>query len=167
MDVLMYWHNMNTEIKIENEAKALAISETQSVIETCQAINNTLTVAEVRPHFQTHYANAKLDVYGIMDLIRDILRNAQAEFPRGIEATELRPIVVAASLFTMDILAEVQARFSAGSTRYKVQTVKNCLSTYGAKDGTIGKVQLSNSEDKPRDCAKPRCKWYLVQGKGE
>jgi hypothetical protein len=156
---------MNTEIK--NEAKAEAIALSTETIEACKAINNTLTIAEVRPHFQAHYANAALDVCGIMALVRDILREGQAEFARGIEATELRKIAVAASMFTSEILAEVQARFSAGTTRYKVQSVKNCLSTYGKLDGTIGKIQLSNTEDKPRTCAKPRCKWYRIAKQGE
>ena len=156
---------MNTKTENQNEDKAAAVAMSGEVLEAMQAVNNTLTIAGVRPNFQAHYANAQLDVYGIMDLVRDILRFAQAEFPRGIENTELRKIAVAASLFTSEILAEVQARFAAGSTRYKVQSVKNCLSTYGKVDGTIGRIKLSNTEDKPRDCAKPRCKWYRVQGK--
>ena len=156
---------MNTKIETENEDKAAAVAMSGEVLEAMQAVNNTLTIAGVRPNFQAHYANATLDVYGIMDLVRDILRSAQAELPRGIENSELRKIAVAASLFTSEILAEVQARFAAGSTRYRVQSVKNCLSTYGKLDGTIGRIKLSNTEDKPRDCAKPRCKWYRVQGK--
>ena len=151
----------NTEI--ENENKALAVAMAPEIIANCQDINNTLKTAGVRAHFQTHYANAMLDVYGILALVKDILRDKQAEFPRGIEATELRQIAVAASLFTSEILAEVENRFAAGGSRYKVQAVKNVLSTYGK--GEIGKITLTNSEDKPRDCAKPRCKWYLIQTK--
>jgi len=153
------------KLNTENEEKALAVSLSGEIVETCKAVNNTLTIAEARPHFQTHYANAQLDVYGVLALVRDILREAQAEFPRGIEATELRKIAVAASMFTSEILAEVEARFAAGGGRYKVQAVKNCLSTYGKKDGTIAKIRLSNGEDQPRKSAKPRCKWYLVASK--
>jgi hypothetical protein len=158
---------MNTKMQEQNEEKAAAVAMTPEILSASQSINNTLTVAGVRPHYQTHYANAQLDVYGIMALVRDILRDKQAELPRGIENTELRHIAVAASLFTSEILAEVQVRFAAGSTRYQTQSVKNCLSTYGKHDGTIGKIKLSNAEDNPRKCAKPRCKWYRVQGKGE
>ena len=157
---------MNTKIENQNEDKALAIALSDETIEACRAVNNTLTTAEVRPHFQAHYANAKLDVCGIMALVRDILRDKQAEFPRGIENTELRKIAIAASLFTSEILEEVKVRFAAGSTRYKVQSVKNCLSTYGKKDGTIGRIKLTNVEDQPRECSKPRCKWYRIQTKG-
>lgn len=155
---------MNTEI---NEVKAEAIALSEETIEACKAINNTLTVAEVRPHFQAHYANAQIDVYGVMGLVRDILREAQAEFPRGIEATALRKIAVAASLFTSDIIAEVQRRFAAGTTRYQPQSVRNCLSTYGKQDGTIGKIDLTAKEDQPRKCKMPRSKWYLIAKKGE
>jgi hypothetical protein len=156
---------MNTNI--ENEDKAAAIAMSPETLEAMRAINNTLTVAGVRPHFQAHYSHAQLNVHGIMDLIKDILRVAQAEFPRNIENSELRKIAVAGSMFTSDILAEVQARFSQGTTRYQIQSVKNCLSTYGRADGTIGRIKLTNPEDQPRLCAKPRCKWYRVQGKGE
>src|SRR5271169_1338433 len=106
----------NTES--QTEEKAIAIEMSDATVETCKAINNTLTTAEVRPHFQAHYANAKLDVCGIMALVRDILRDKQAELPRGIEGTALRHIAIAASLFTSEIIAEVQIRFAAGSTRY-------------------------------------------------
>jgi hypothetical protein len=132
-------------------------------VEASQAINNTLKTAGVRAHFQTHYANALLDVYGILCLVKDILRDKQAEFPRGIETTELRKIAVAASLFTSEILAEVENRFAAGGSRYKIQAVKNVLSTYGKNE--IGKITLTNEEDQPRECSKPRCKWYLIQTK--
>ena len=156
---------MKLNIETENEAKALAVELSDETIETCKAVNNTLTTAEVRPHFQAHYANAKLDVCGIMALVRDILRDKQAEFPRGIEGTALRHLAIAASLFTSEIIAEVQIRFAAGSTRYKAQSVRNCLSTYGKQDGTIGKIDLTPSEDQPRPCKIPRTKWYRVQGK--
>src|ERR1039458_6526627 len=101
---------MNTKTENQNEDKAAAVAMSGEVLEAMQAVNNTLTIAGVRPNFQAHYANAKLDVYGIMDLVKDILRVAQAEFPRGIENTELRKIAVAASLFTSEILARSEER---------------------------------------------------------
>jgi hypothetical protein len=158
---------MNTKIETKNEEKAAAVNMSPEVLETMRAINNTLTVAEVSPYYQAHYSNAQIDVHGIMALVRDILRAAQAELPRGIENTELRQIGIASALFTSEILAEVENRFAAGGLRYKIQAVKNCLSTYGNHDGTIGKIKLTNTEDHPRKCAKPRCKWYRIQSKGE
>lgn len=155
---------LNTEI--ENEAKAEAIALSDETVEACKSVANTLTIAGVSPFFQPHYANAKLDVCGIMALVRDILRDKQAEFPRGIEGTALRGLAIAASMFTSEIIAEVQVRFAAGTTRYKAQSVRNCLSTYGKLDGTIGKIDLTPGEDQPRPCKIPRSKWYRVQQKG-
>ena len=159
-------NNMNTEIE-NNETKAFAVSKSAELVGECQSINHTLTIADVRPAFQAHYANAQLDVCGIMALVRDILRNAQAEFPRNAHQTELVNIVIAASMFTSEIIAEVEIRFAAGTTRYKSQSVKNCLSTYGKADGTIAKVKLTSAQDQPRKCSKPRCKWYRVAQQGE
>ena len=165
--VVLYRYKMNTEIETQTEEKAAAIAMSAELVQNCQAINNTLKTADVRAHFATHYANAQLDVFGIMALVRDILRDNQAELPRGIENTELRQIAIASSMFTDEILAEVQLRFAAGGRRYQLQAVKNCLSTYGKTDGTIGKINLTSEEDKPRNSRKPRCKWYRVQGKDE
>ncbi len=147
-----------------SEAKALAIELSDETLSTMQGVNDTLTVAGVSPVFQAHFANAKLDLAGLADLIRDILKENQAEFPRNAhDISELRKIVVSASMFTSDIESEVEKRFTAGSTRYPLQSIKNVLSTY-CKD-SIGKIQLTNNEDKPRDCCKPRCKWYLIMSK--
>jgi hypothetical protein len=153
---------MNTEIENQNEKDA-AVAMSAEIVANCKDINNTLSIAGTRAHFQAHYANAELDVFGILQLVKRILREAQAEFPRGIEATELRKIAVAASMFSTDILRQVEIEFSAGGFRYKMQAVKNVLSTYGKNE--IGKITLTNAEDHPRDCSKPRCKWYLIQTK--
>ena len=153
------------KLNTENEAKAEAIAMSEDTIDACKSVANTQTIAGVSPFFQPHYANAKIDVYGVMGLVRDILRVAQAEFPQGIEGTALRHLAIAASLFTSEIIAEVQIRFSAGTTRYRPQSVRNCLSTYGKLDGTIAKIDLTPEEDQPRHCKIPRSKWYRVQGK--
>lgn len=152
---------MNSIETIEqNEAKALAISVADETQETMQAVNNTLHVAGTRAHFQAHYSNAKLDIAGLVALVKDILREGQAEFPRNAHDTELRKIVIACSMFTEEIYAKAQERFFAGSDRGKRQAIKNVLSTYAK--GQIAKVKLSPKEDQPRTSDKPRCKWYLI-----
>lgn len=154
---------MNTLNKTEtNEAKSFAVAASAEVMKSTQTNNNTLTIAEVRAHYQGHYANAHERVYGIMMLVADILFKGDAEFPRNSHTGELRNIVVAGSMFTSDILAAAEARWTAGGRRYKAQAIKNVLSTYGTE--YIAKIQLSKTEDQPRDCDKPRCKWYLIQG---
>ena len=146
------------------ETQQGAIDMSSVVVENCMAINNTLAeTKKVTGFYGTHYANAELDVCGIVALVQDILRENDAVFSRGIENTELRNIGIAASMFTSDIIAKVQERFASAGMRYKAQAVKNVLSTYG-KD-SIAKIQLTNNEDKPRPCSKPRAKWYLIQQK--
>lgn len=153
--------NMNTEI--DNEAKALALSLSPEIVETCKAVNNTLATTEaVKAHYGTHYAQAELGVCGIVAMVKDILREAQAVFPRGIENSDFRKIAVAASLFTSDIVRAVEERFASAGMRYKRQVVCNVLSA--DITDSFCKIQLTNAEDKPRPAGfcKPRCKWYLI-----
>ena len=153
---------MNDTLITETQQGAIDMSSV--VVENCMAINNTLAeTKKVTGFYGTHYANAELDVCGIVALVQDILRENDAVFSRGIENTELRNIGIAASMFTSDIIAKVQERFASAGMRYKAQAVKNVLSTYG-KD-SIAKIQLTNNEDKPRPCSRPRAKWYLIQQK--
>lgn len=120
-------------------------------------LNNVLTTAGVKNVFQGHNINN-----GITGLITEILTDNGAQFPAGIEATNLRKIAIGSAMFASEILAEVESRFSAGSTRYPSATVHQYLSVFMAKQGTIGKIRLSNAEDKTRPCCKPRIKFYLV-----
>lgn len=153
---------MNDTLITETQQGAIDMSSV--VVENCMAINNTLAeTKKVTGFYGTHYANAELDVCGIVALVQDILRENDAVFSRGIENTELRNIGIAASMFTSDIIEAVKTRFASGGMRYKAQAVKNVLSTYG-KD-SIAKIQLTNNEDKPRPCSRPRAKWYLIQQK--
>ncbi len=153
----------------QDNAKETAKGMSRELLQNSQDINGFLTVADIRPHTQTHYADTQTGENGIADLLSRILRENEAVFPLhvcGIDGkakTELRPIVIAGAMFTSDILSEVKARFTAGSTRYPLQTVKNYLSTYMHKQGKVGKVQLDGKEDSTRTCPKPRCKWFLAQ----
>jgi len=147
----------------ENEIKAEAIAKSAEIIQTSRDINNTLETQNTRAFFGTHYANAELDVFGIVALVKHVLRENDSVFGRGIEMTEFRQIAVASSMFTSEIIAAVGTLFANAGMRYKPQAVKNVLSTYAK--GEIVKIALSNSEDKPRPCSKPRAKWYLVSTK--
>jgi hypothetical protein len=153
---------MNDTLNTETQQAAIELSVV--VVENSMAINNTLAeTKKVTGFYGTHYANAELDICGIVALVKDILRENEAVFSRGIENTELRAIGIAASMFTSDIVQAVNTRFASGGMRYKPQAVKNVLSTYGKLE--IAKIQLTNAEDKPRPCSKPRAKWYLIQQK--
>lgn len=123
--------------------------------------NNVLTTAHVPPVLQGHN-----EANGITGLIAEILKDNGAEFPLGVETTEFRKIAVAAGMFATDIAAQVQLRFSAGSSRYPKESVQVYLAVYLAKKGLVGKIQLTKYEDKDRPCSccKPRTKYFLVQG---
>lgn len=149
--------------KKQNEAKTQAVAMSREILANSQDINNVLTTAGEKPVFHTHYVNLDANESGIADLITRILLENEAVFPANVGETELRQIAIAGSMFTDEILAKVQEYFSAGSTRYPLQTVKNYLSTYMPKAGKVGKVQLKGHEDKTRACPKPRCKWFLLQ----
>lgn len=166
-----YWHGLPCIMKMtldqSNEAAAFAVSLSAETIAASKGVNNTLeTTGKVKASYGTHYANTELDIYGIQQLVCEILRANESVFSRGIESTEiesteLRHIAIAASMFTSDIIATVNEAFADAGMRYKPQAVKNVLSTYG-KD-LIVKITLTNNEDQPRPCSKPRAKWYLIQ----
>jgi len=153
---------MKMTLDQSKEAAAFAVSLSTETIEASKGVNNTLeTTGKVKPFFGTHYANAELDIYGIQQLVCQVLRENESVFARGIEATEFRHIAIGASMFTSDIIAAIGVKFANAGMRYKPQAVKNVLSTYGTNE--IAKIKLSNGEDFPRPCSKPRAKWYLIQ----
>ena len=151
----------------KTEAKN-AIGMSREVLAGMQDINNVLTTSKrVKAVFHAHYVNMTEGECGIADLICSILKEREACFPLGIENTELRSVAIAAALYTDEIIEAVQARFTAGSIRYPIETIKAYLSCFMSKDtkttkATIGRIHLSKNEDQPRPCCKPRCKWYLI-----
>jgi hypothetical protein len=158
----LYFRPMQTKTN-ETSETLNAIAMSREVLSNSQDINNVLTTSQqVKAVFHTHFADMETGECGIENLIARILREREAQFPKGVESTELRQIAVAGAMFTDEIVTEVQNRFTAGSVRYPKQTVKAYLSVFMAKSGKIGRIQLTNSEDKNRTCCKPRCKWYLV-----
>lgn len=151
-------------MKTDNQAKESAIGMSQEVLSNSQDLNNVITTSQtVKAVFHTHYVNLAQGDYGIKDLLTRILREHEACFPKGIETGELRKVAIAGAMFTSEVISEVQSRFTAGSIRYPVQTIKAYLSVFMFKSGQVGKIQLSNAEDKERECCKPRCKWYLIE----
>lgn len=150
---------MNETNKASEAAKRLCAN----VLENGKDANNVLTVAGVSPVFQTHVFNVETGKHGIKHLIAEILTEAEAVFPEGAEGTELRPIVIAASMLADDIKAEVERRFSAGSTRYPYATVHQYLSVFMVREGMVCKFQMTAKEDAGRHCCKPRTRYYLKQ----
>lgn len=159
---------MNKTAKNDSVANIIDSAE---LLGNAQDINNVLTVAKVQSIFQGHYFNLENDSHGIAFLIAEILKEREAVFPKGIETSELRQVAIATSMYASDIIEEVHNRFTAGSSRYPYETVHAYLSIFMNADNKkqlrsvpkIGQIKLTNNEDKPRPCFKPRCKYYLVQ----
>ena len=127
-------------------------------------INNVLTSAKnVKSCFHTHYVNLETAKHGIENLIVAILTERMAIFPKGIQDTEFRSMAIATSMFTSDIINEVQTRFSTGSIRYPNATIHQYLSIVMSRKGSVDKIKLSNYEDAIRSSCKPRVKWFLVE----
>lgn len=156
---------MKTKTKqSEKSAIKSAIAMQRELLGNAQDIGNVLTTAQnVAPIFMPHAFNMATGLHGVANLIAEILAEREAVFPSGIETTELRTVAIAAGMFASEIIAEVQARFAAGTKRYPSQTVHAYLSIFMHKQGRIGKIKLTSAEDKERKCCKPRIKWYLVQ----
>lgn len=156
---------IKTKTTVSAEAKN-ALEMSREVLDNSRDLNNVMTTATVvRPVFHTHFVSMDETLFGIADLISDILTQRQAVFPKGVEKTELRKVAISASLYTSEILEAVESRFTAGSVRYPLQTIKSYLSVFMSKGkgATIGKIQLKGKEDSPRPCDRPRCKWYLIE----
>lgn len=152
----------NTTISAEKKA---AINMTREIQQSSQDINNVLTTSTItRAVFHTHYVSMDNSLFGIADLITDILKGNGALFPKGIEKTELRGVALSSAMTTEEVMQAVECRFTAGSIRYPLQTIKSYLSVFMSKGkkATIGRIQMSNAEDINRECCKPRCKWYVL-----
>ena len=152
-------NNMNTT---SNENPSIALQG--EILNGSMDINNVLTSAHnVKSCFHTHYVNMETAKHGIENLIVAILTERMAIFPKDIQATEFRAMAIATSLFTSEIINEVQARFAAGSIRYPNATIHHYLSIVMTKKGKVSNIKLSNYEDANRSSCKPRVKWFLVE----
>ncbi len=161
-------------MKPTKSEKKNAIALNREIVSGSQDINNVLsTSGKVSPLFHAHYTNMESGDNGISALIMEILKERDAVFPANFDAVKkshyndngVRPIVIAASLFTREILDEVEARFTAGTKRYPLETVEAYLSVWLVRGGKVGKVKMTKTEDsinRPKNWSKPRCKWFLI-----
>lgn len=160
------------------ESTAAARKQQDTIREMSQDINNTLMAAKnVRPEFMTHAVNMANGEHGIAFLIASILENRMAKFFANVADTEHRGTAIKAAMFASEIIAEVDDQFSLGTSRYMGNTVpcylcsflspgnkhqiKNTMS--GKPLPRIGKIQLTNNEDRPRPTKRPRIKYFLIE----
>jgi len=149
---------MNETLNAVNAAKQMQRDLLANAIDS----NNVLTTAGIRPEFQSHVFNMNSGECGIELLIVSILRDNGSTFPKDIASTEFRQVAINGSMYASEIIQEVQSRFANGSTRYPYATVYAylCNKDNKKKSGILA-IKLTNSEDKPRPCPKPRQKYFL------
>ena len=149
-----------TTIK-SNSTKVNTFSKT--ITATLSQTNGLLASVNVALPFRTHYINVKTGEMGIEDLINSILENRNAVYPANIGATSFRSVAIGNSMFASDVISQVRKIF--GADRYPDATIYQYLSVFMFKQNKIGKIKLSNIEDKnrPSNCFKPRIKFFIIQ----
>lgn len=152
---------MTTETITNEQETAIAMS--REILQNSRDINGFQTATkQVKPLLMCHIADAENGIFGVRGLIIDILKVNGSTMPKGCEKMEMRAIAIASAMFTSEILAEVQRRFSNGSTRYPLQTIKNELGYFMEKKGLVVGIRLTKAEDKGTG-KKARVKWYLPE----
>ena len=151
----------------------------ETLFDNTKDINTVLTGSgEVSPIFHGHFFQMETNLYGIQGLITEILRARGAEYKaKDLAASDLKNVIVATSMLTIEILAEVERRFTQGSIRYPEKTVRATLSVTMTKLGKIGHIQLSKADynarietlkklgrlpKQYRDSSKSCFVWYLI-----
>lgn len=177
---------MKTETQKQTKSAAKnAIALNAEIVESLHDANNVLTTSNrVHPLMQGHYTNMETSEHGITALIKEILiandcvnpacivnKGDKAHYTDKINAFspihEFRKIAIAQSMFTIDILTEVQNRFTGGTSRYPKETVETYLSVWMIRSGVVGKIKLTKHEDnsnRPKNWSKPRNKWFIIAG---
>jgi hypothetical protein len=150
---------MNETLNATVEAKKMQ----RELLANAMDSNNVITTAEnVGPMFLAPYFNMTDGDGGIERLIMEILTDNGSVFPSDIASTEFRQVAINGSMYASEIIQAVQDRFAAGSTGYPYATVYAylCNKENKKKSGILA-IKLTNSEDKPRPCPKPRQKYFL------
>jgi hypothetical protein len=154
-----------TEKNIKNVMTKTDVNSTAPILlELSHDINRMLKGTPAKTVFHTHYIDNSKSLFGISDLLASILNKNGSSYETGVESNALRSVAIAGSMFSSEIIAQVQAIFTSETTRYPESTIKTYLSVAKFHKGRFGKIQLSNAEDqnRPAECSRPRCKYYLV-----
>ena len=137
-----------------------AINITPEAYASARDLNTILTsTGTVSPVFMAHHFDPTTGKNGIKNLILDILVKAGAVFADDQD----REAIIHTGMFTSQIMAECQNRFSAGSSRYPLQTIKSYLSVFMRRESSIGFIKLTRTEDTTRKGTKCRYVWFAKQ----
>ena len=122
-----------------------------ATVTTLRQVNQSLTGKHVAPIFMAHFVDTRKGLFGVAPLIMDILIQSGANFTSDFANNpENRAEVLAKSMLSDDIISAVEKRFSAGTSRYPVPTIRHNLSTVLLKKGYIGAIRMEGSEDSDR-----------------
>jgi len=157
---------MNTTLttaksKAKQSKKSFIATLATGLIDNAQENNNIFNDKNVPLVYRNHYVNVKTGVNGIENLVIDILQNNNAVFAADVATTPLRNMAIAQSMFISEIIEAVREQF--GFDRYPDATIYTVVSVLMFKSGLVGKITLSNVEDKNRECCRPRSKFFLIQ----
>lgn len=141
-----------------NETNKQTISDmSEDILATSQDLNAILASGDVNINFRTHFVDTARNITGIEQLIRTILTENGAIFPKDSHLSEMRNVVIAKAMTTKDI--EKQVRKCFGFERYPNVTLRVYLSTR-MKD--VCMIPLSGIED-PTAKTRPHRKYYLAE----
>jgi hypothetical protein len=132
-----------TTKKTERKPRKVARSLGKQLQAVARMMNHTYTVAEnVSPYTMAHWVDTQTGEQGIANLIARILREAGAVFPACVGDTSpsekspyttTKAMALKASMTAREIIAEVQARFSAGTKRHSPASIHTYLCQWLSK----------------------------------
>jgi hypothetical protein len=144
--------------KMNEKTKSNLVGMSDDILATSQDLNAILASGGVKVNFYTHYVNAEKEINGIEQLIRTILTENGAIFPKDSHLSEMRTVVVSKAMRIKDIEKEVRRHF--GFERYTFNTLKMYLKRE-LKD-RVCKIELTKAED-PTAKTRPHCRYYLAE----
>ena len=151
----------NAKSKAKQSKKSFIATLAIGLLDNAQENNNIFADKQVPFVYRNHYVNVKTGVNGIENLVIDILQNNNAVFTKDIAATGLRKMAISQSLYISEIIEQVRSQY--GFDRYPDATIYTVVSVLMIKSGLVGKIAMSNVEDKNRECCRPRAKFFLIQ----
>lgn len=145
--------NMNEKTK-SNLAEMSA-----DILATSQDLNAILATGGIKMLVRTHYVNTEREIAGIEQLIRAILQDNGAVFPRDSHLSEMRPIVLAKAMRLKEIENEVRKAF--GNERYvDCSTLRVYLNS---RMSDVCTIKQTAKEDKGHYKTRPNRKYYLAE----
>ncbi len=143
---------------MNEKTKSNLAEMSQDILATSQDLNAILATGEIKKLVMTHYVNTEREIAGIEQLIRAILQDNGAVFPRDSHLSEMRQIVLAKAMRLKEIESEVRKCF--GWERYPQSSLRVYLN---AKMADVCTIKQTAQEDKGHYKTRPNRKYYLAE----